>query len=74
MKNIYKNEILLRSYSMQLFFGLLLLMVYVVTLSYKGSVLSILTVPFVPKPMDTIEEIANQVIFKKCLGVVSYLR
>ena len=59
---------------MRLFFGLLLLMVYVVTLSYKGSVLSILTVPFFPKPMDTIEEIANQVIFKKCLGVVSYLR
>ena len=59
---------------MRLFIGSLLLMIYVVTLSYKGSVLSILTVPFFPKPMDTIEEIANQVIFKKCLGFVSYLR
>ena len=59
---------------MRLFIGHLLLMVYVVTLSYKGSVLSILTVPFFPKPMNTIEEIANQVMLKKCLGFVSYLR
>ena len=59
---------------MRLFIGSLLLMVYVVTLSYKGSVLSILTVPFFPKPMNTIEEIANQVMLKKCLGFVSYLR
>jgi hypothetical protein len=56
---------------MRLFIGSLLLTVYVVTLSYKGSVLSILTVTFFPKPMDTIEEIANQVIFKKYLRFLS---
>ena len=50
---------------MRLFMGCLLLMIYVVTLSYKGSLLSILTVPFFSKPMDTLEEIAYQVIFKK---------
>ena len=55
---------------MRLFIGSLLLMLYVVTLSYKGSLLSILTVTPFSKPMDTIEEIANQVIFnpKPCGG------
>ena len=57
---------------MRLFIGHLLLMVYVVTLSYKGSLNSILTVTFYPQPMDTIKEIANQVIFKKYLRFASW--
>ena len=56
---------------MRLFIGSLLLMLYVVTLSYKGSLLSILTVTPFSKPMDTIEEIANRVIFKKYLMFAS---
>ena len=56
---------------MRLFIGHLLLMVYVLTLSYKGSLNSILTVTFYPQPMDTIKEIANQVIFKKYLRFAS---
>jgi hypothetical protein len=58
---------------MRLFIGHLILMVYVVTLSYsyKGSLNSILTVTFYPQPMDTIKEIANQVIFKKYLRFAS---
>lgn len=37
-------------------------MVYTLTLSYKGSLNAILTVTFFPKPMDTLEEIAAQVV------------
>ena len=48
---------------MKLFIGCLLLMVYVLTLAYKGSLNAVLTVTFFPKPMDTIQEIANQVSF-----------
>ena len=39
-------------------------MVYVLTLAYKGSLNAVLTVTFFPKPMDSIQEIANQVSFK----------
>ena len=49
---------------MKLFIGCLLLMVYVLTLAYKGSLNAVLTVTFFPKPMDSIQEIANQVSFK----------
>lgn len=56
---------------MRLFIGCLLLMIYVVTCSFKGSLNSILTVTFFPKPMDTIEEIANQVLFKKYVRFAS---
>ena len=49
---------------MKLFIGCLLLMVYVLTLAYKGSLNAVLTVTFFPKPMDSIQEIANQVPFK----------
>ena len=48
---------------MKLFIGCLLLMVYVLTLAYKGSLNAVLTVTFFPKPMDSIQEIANQVSF-----------
>ena len=48
---------------MKLFIGCLLLMVYVLTLAYKGSLNAVLTVTFFPKPMDSIQEIANQVFF-----------
>jgi hypothetical protein len=37
------------------------LMVYILTLSYKGSLNAVLTVTFFPKPMDTLQEIASQV-------------
>ena len=46
---------------MRFFIGCLLLMVYILTLSYKGSLNAVLTVSFFPKPMDTLEEIAAQV-------------
>ena len=36
-------------------------MVYILTLSYKGSLNAVLTVTFFPKPMNTLEEIAAQV-------------
>ena len=36
-------------------------MIYILTLSYKGSLNAVLTVTFFPKPMDTLEEIAAQV-------------
>ena len=52
---------ILRSLPLRLFIGCLLLMVYTLTLSYKGSLNAVLTVTFFPKPMDTLQEIASQV-------------
>ena len=53
---------ILRSLPLRVFIGCLLLMVYTLTLSYKGSLNAVLTVTFFPKPMDTLQEIASQVI------------
>ena len=50
-----------RSLPLRVFIGCLLLMVYILTLSYKGSLNAVLTVTFFPKPMDTLQEIASQV-------------
>ena len=51
-----------RSLSLRVFTGFLLLMVYTLTLSYKGSLNAVLTVTFFPKPMNTLQEIASQVL------------
>ena len=51
-----------RSLPLRVFIGCLLLMVYTLTLSYKGSLNAVLTVTFFPKPMDTLQEIAFQVL------------
>lgn len=45
---------------MKLFVGILALMVYFLTLAYKGSLNAVLTVTFFPQPMNTIQEIADQ--------------
>ena len=49
---------------MKFFIGCLLLMIYALTLAFKGSLNAVLTVTFFPKPMDSIQEIANQVPFR----------
>ena len=41
--------------------ALYMFMFYTITMSYRGSLNSVLTVTFFPQPMDTIEELANTV-------------
>ena len=36
-------------------------MFYTITISYRGSLNSVLTVTFFPQPIDTLEELANTV-------------
>ena len=41
--------------------ALYMFMFYTITMSYRGSLNSVLTVTFFPQPIDTIEELANTV-------------
>ena len=41
--------------------ALYLFMFYTITISYRGSLNSVLTVTFFPQPIDTLEELANTV-------------
>ena len=50
----------IKSDSLRIMIGVLGIMVYILTLSYKGSLNAVLTVTFFPKPMDTLQEIAKQ--------------
>ena len=52
---------LFRHFGIRFFTGLFLLMMYTLTMSYRGSLNAFFTITSYPKPMDTIKELAASV-------------
>ena len=60
--------IYLRSQGIRFFIGIFALSTLIISLAYKGTLISVLTVPFVPKPMDLVSELAERALPIGTLG------
>ena len=55
------NCIFFRSSGIRIFMALFLFMFYTITMSYRGSLKSVLTVTLVPKPVDNVKDLAVKI-------------
>lgn len=58
----------LRTTGLRLLLGFWALSMFTLAVGYSGGLTSVLTTPFIPKPIDTIEELARQKIPTSSFG------